>query len=268
MSWEKHYQPPDAKFWQGRADTPPNSCFFQIIQCVDLTKASLAHPQTFALLGFRCDQGIRRNLGRIGAEEGPVAIRETLAKLYIPPKKFVCLDVGDITCTDGDLEGAQQALGEAVSLLLKNQITPIVIGGGHELAWGHYQGILKKFPHEALGIVNFDAHFDMRPLLANNLGSSGTPFLQIAQEEQRTQRQLDYNCIGIQSAGNIQALFETADKYQVSTILADEIHQGQLAKCFGLIDRVISQNHIIYLSLCLDVFAAAYAPGVSAPQSL
>jgi Arginase/agmatinase/formimionoglutamate hydrolase, arginase family len=50
--------------------------------------------------------------------------------------------------------------------------------------------------------------------------------------------------------------------------LADELHQGQQQKCVDFIDRVIDQNEMIYMSLCLDVFSAAYAPGVSATQPL
>jgi formiminoglutamase len=74
--------------------------------------------------------------------------------------------------------------------------------------------------------------------------------------------------IGIQHAGNIRQLFETAKKYNTNIILADELHQGQQQKCVDFVDRVIDQTEMIYLSVCLDVFSAAYAPGVSAAQPL
>ena len=57
-------------------------------------------------------------------------------------------------------------------------------------------------------------------------------------------------------------------QFNTKIILADELHQGQLEKCVDFIDRIIDQNEMIYLSLCLDVFSAAYAPGVSAMQPL
>lgn len=56
--------------------------------------------------------------------------------------------------------------------------------------------------------------------------------------------------------------------YHAKVILADEFHQGLLEKCVDFIDRVIDQNEIVYVSICLDVFAAAFAPGVSAIQPL
>src|SRR6185437_6072062 len=142
--------------------------------------------------------GVRRNQGRIGAAEGPDAIRRTLAKLPIHKNNFQLWDAGNILCSDGDLEASQTALSEIVSMLLSKKITPIILGGGHEVAWGHYQGIAKVYPHKNLGIINFDAHFDMRSKLEDNKGSSGTPFLQIAEAHQATKRRFDYNCVGIQ----------------------------------------------------------------------
>lgn len=270
MSWKSYYLPPDKSQWQGRPDTPPDACFFQIIQTLNLLEnkiGNLTHP-AFALIGFRCDEGVRRNFGRIGAAEGPKAIRHALAKLPIQTPGISCFDVGDIFCQDHDLESAQSALGEVVAILLESGLKPIVLGGGHETAWGHYQGIAKVYTDKHLGIINFDAHFDMRPLLPDSKGSSGTPFLQIAKAHKTAKRRFDYNCVGIQHAGNTRQLFETAKKYNTQIILADELHQGQQEKSVDFIDRIIDQNEIIYLSLCLDVFDAAVAPGVSAPQSL
>ncbi len=270
MTWNTRYLPPDPHLWQGRPDTPPGSCFFQIIQMLNLlgNKSFDIIQPTFALLGFKCDEGIRRNLGRIGAIDGPKAICQALAKLPVQKSNFAFFDAGNIICDDGDLEGAQQAFGDVIALLLKQGIIPIALGGGHEIAWGHYQGIAQTFPDTHLGIINFDAHFDMRPLLPNKKGSSGTAFLQIAEAQKAAKNRFDYNCIGIQRTGNIRQLFETAKRHNTKVILADALHQGQLEKCVDFVDRVVDQNEIMYVSICLDVFAAAYAPGVSAPQPL
>lgn len=270
MTWNSHYLPPDPTLWQGRTDTPSSSSFFQLIKTFNLLegKAFEPKPLTFALIGFKCDEGIRRNLGRVGAEDGPRAIRQALAKLPVQKLNFEIYDVGNIICADGDLEGAQEALGEVIAILLQNKIIPIALGGGHEIAWGHYQGIVEAYPREKLGIINFDAHFDMRPLLKNNLGSSGTPFLQIAKAHEARKKHFDYNCIGIQPAGNTRQLFETAKNYNTKMILADELHQGQTQKCVDFIDRIADENDVLYTSLCLDVFAAPFAPGVSAPQPM
>jgi formiminoglutamase len=270
MSWNTRYLPPDPNVWQGRPDLPAASCFFQIVKTLNLlnTHPTITNQPAFALIGFRCDEGIKRNHGRVGAAEGPAAIRQALSKLPVQKQNIQIYDAGSITCADGDLEASQKALGAVVALLLEQGMQPIVMGGGHELAWGHFQGLARKFPEAKLGIINFDAHFDMRPMLPNNHGSSGTPFLQIAESQQAAGKHFDYNVVGIQHAGNIRLLFDTAKKFQTKVILADELHTGQTQKCVDFIDRIIDQNEMVYMSVCLDVFSASYAPGVSANQPL
>lgn len=270
MSWNTRYLPPDQTQWRGRADSPPDAAFFQTVKLVNLLndpEITIQQP-TFALIGFRCDEGVARNFGRVGAAEGPNAIRHALAKLPIQTNTFTCLDVGNIECSDGDVETSQEALSDIVALLLRQKIIPIIMGGGHELAWGHYQGIRKVYPKNPLGVINFDAHFDMRPLLPNQKGSSGTSFLQIAAAHQSQHCRLDYNCIGIQHAGNIRELHNTAKKYEVKVIWADELHLGHQEKCIDFVDRMVDENEIVYVSVCLDVFAASFAPGVSSTQPL
>ncbi|MHB1222316.1 MAG: arginase family protein, partial [Gammaproteobacteria bacterium] len=157
MAWTSYYLPPTSKLWQGRSDTPDRSAFFKVIELLDLNQPINHHlpsdrnqhiQNAFAFLGFSCDEGVKRNLGRPGAIEGPAAIRTALAKLPVHINNFICYDAGDITCTNGNLEEAQAALAEATAMLLRNSITPIVLGGGHELAWGHYQGIHQAFPND------------------------------------------------------------------------------------------------------------------------
>jgi len=268
MSIDTHYQAPKQSLWQGRYDSPPGSSFFQVIKMLNLTQQfpPASKQLSFALLGFSCEEGIRRNLGRTGAAEGPDALRSVLGKLPIHRHHISIYDAGNIVCQDHDLENAQAALGDAVHLLLSNGMIPIVIGGGHEMAWGHYQGIAKHHPKLNLGIVNLDTHFDMRPMLENHKGSSGTPFLQIAAAHETERRRFDYNCIGIQACGNTQQLYSIAEKHHAKILAAEDVHaHPELSKDF--INRVIHDNDGVYLSLCLDVFSAAYAPGVSAPQA-
>jgi formiminoglutamase len=271
MNWESRYVPPDPRIWQGRADIPSDSCFYQHMRLLNLLsqEPEKSADITFALLGFKCDEGIQRDLGRPGAVEGPTAIRQRLAKLPVQKQSIHCYDAGNIICVDHDLETSQQALAEVVALFLAKGIRPILIGGGHEMAFGHYQGIAKVFPCEQrLGIINFDAHFDLHPMEPAHRGSSSTAFYQIAQNHLAEKRRFDYNCIGIQHAGDIRQSFDIAKKLGAKFILADDLHQGLQEKCFDFIDRVVDENNILYLSLSMDVFSPAFAPGVSATQAL
>lgn len=271
MNWESRYLPSDPTIWQGRADLPEDSCFYQHVQPLNLftQKPKRTEQTAFALVGFKSDEGIARDLGRTGAFEGPTAVRHRLAKLPLQRTDITCYDIGNIICTDHDLEASQSALAEIIGLLLEQNIRPIVIGGGHELAWGHYQGISKAYSADKrLGIINFDAHFDLHPLEPSNRGSATTAFYQIANAHKTEKRHLDYNCMGIQHVGNIRQMFEIAKQLKTKYILAEEMHQGLQEKCFDFIDRIIDENEIIYLSLSLDVFSPAFAPGVSNIQPL
>jgi len=268
--WEKNYQAPNQALWVGRSDAVPNSCLFQMIQCHDLRNdiSASEHQLRFAVLGFACDAGVKRNQGRLGAKAGPDAIRRVLGAVPVKRTFLTIYDVGNVICDHDDLESAQGAVAAVVTRLLHNNIIPIILGGGHELAWGHYQGIAQKAPDRLLSIVNFDAHFDMRPLLANDQGSSGTSFLQIANYCLDKRLMFDYTCIGVQAMGNTAALEQTAQNFHVHSVYAEKIHEEGLNTTQEILHGVINRSDAIYVSLCLDVFASPFAPGVSAPQIL
>jgi formiminoglutamase len=258
------YQATSLEDWQGRIDGDRIERFHQAIQILDLSQMDCLQKfpkRNFALLGFCCDAGVIRNQGRPGAKEGPQALRQMLSSLPLH-HELTIYDAGNIICIDDDLEAAQQQLGDSVEQLTQARLNVIVLGGGHEVAWGHYQGIAKATTNKNLGIINFDAHFDLRPL-TNNKGSSGTPFLQIANA--RGHDTFHYCCVGIQDTANTPSLFEEAKALKVKTIHADEVHNNLMAVEKKL--NTFSESFdALYVTLCMDVFAHAIAPGVSAPQ--
>lgn len=74
----------------------------------------------------------------------------------------------------------------------------------HEVAWPHHAGLADALPEERIGIINFDARFDLRK--PENGPSSGTPFYQIAEYNIAAGKPFDYFCIGIQQQSNTKAL--------------------------------------------------------------
>ncbi len=158
------------------------------------------------------------------------------------------------------MEKAQHILAEKISILLNANIQPIVIGGGHELAYGHYLGIAQANKAKNLGIINFDAHFDLRTLLPGDKGSSGTPFLQISQHAKNNQNNFNYFCLGIQDHANTQALFQKADELDVKYYNATTVRQEK-ALVWAELKKFMSVHSHIYLTFCLDVLAESVAPG-------
>lgn len=261
------YNPPDVNnYWSCRVDANPFEYIAQIIKPLDLNQNQLVSNPGNAILGFASDAGVNKNFGRPGACDGPNAIRNSLGGIPYHGK-YLLYDAGNIEHFDEkDLENAQLELAKAVFKLLDNQQLPIILGGGHETAFGHYQGLF-NFYQKDIAIVNFDAHFDLRATSnISHPSTSGTPFRQIKQFLEKYQKSFDYCCIGIQPHANTKALFDYAQKHQVQYLLAQDIHQNP--NNFDCILKVIKQHELIYVSVCLDVFAAHFAPGVSAPQVL
>lgn len=271
VEWNKRYQPPDESLWKGRRDSEEVKCrFFEKMTCVDLIKNLNFEVQKpcYGFIGFASDEGITRNQGRKGAFKGPEAIRKALANLPLHNlENAFFIDFGNILCEDENLESAQQALAELVSMLLSLQIFPIVLGGEHSAAWGVHQGFIGINANEAIAVVNYDAHLDMRPLIKGNLGSSGTPFLQIALSCEKRGVPFDYTCLGLQKTGNTKQLLETGKNYATKMVFAEEFYLHP-KKSLEALHRVIESEKPIHLTICLDVFAAAFAPGVSSPQAL
>jgi formiminoglutamase len=219
-----------------------------------------------ALLGFCSDEGVRRNLGRTGAVNGPGAIRKELCNL---PCWFTndlkLFDAGDIHCPDGDLEHSQAALASVIETLLALGLFPIVLGGGHETAYAHFHG-LRAYHGQAPAIVNFDAHFDLRPYPQG--GTSGTMFRQIADDCAAAGEPFDYLCVGVQRYGNTVDLFKTSERLGVQHLLAKDLAEMPLQEAQMILWDFASSREHLYVTICIDVFSSAFAPGVSATQPL
>ncbi len=145
-------------------------------------QGALTASTRVAILGFPSDEGVRRNGGRVGAAQGPGAIRAALYSMTPDaraPDAFARLlertvDLGDVPVS-GNLESDQAQLGRIVAALLDAGVTPIVLGGGHETAYGHALGYLES--GREVHLLNWDAHADVRPLRGGQ-AHSGSPFRQ------------------------------------------------------------------------------------------
>ncbi|MGK3497868.1 formimidoylglutamase, partial [Citrobacter youngae] len=174
-----NWQPASPALWQGRDDRAESPNALRLFQTI--TQSPTFSPEMYreqiALLGFACDEGVKRNQGRTGAAGAPDALRKALANLASHDGHHRLVDLGNIVAQAPDLEGAQQALRTAVQRCLQAEMRTFVLGGGHETAFAHGAGVLDAFPQAKVGIVNFDAHLDLRYA---EQPTSGTPFRQLA----------------------------------------------------------------------------------------
>ncbi|MBT2531083.1 formimidoylglutamase [Arthrobacter sp. ISL-48] len=215
------------------------------------------------LLGFASDEGVRRNKGRPGAALAPAALRAALGPLAFHLDRTVS-DAGDVVVSDGALEAGQARAGLAIAAMLDAGRLTVVLGGGHETAFASYLGLAGSEAVRGghrLGVLNLDAHFDLREA---PVPSSGTPFLQMAEAEAAAGREFRYAVVGISEPNNTRALFGTARQLGVKFLL-DEDCTAERVRTF--VAEFIDGVDVLYLTIDLDVLPASEAPGVSAPAA-
>lgn len=228
----------------------------------------------FAFIGFCSEQGVERNKGRVGTALAPEFIRKQMSNLPCTFDKSVKLfDAGNILCDEISMEEGQALLAKAVDIILSLGLFPIVLGGGHETTFGHYSGHL-AFAEDAadggaaldLGIINFDAHFDLRPY--DKGSSSGSMFRQIYDISKAKGLNYGYMPLGIQKHSNTVSLFEFADSIGTKYVLARDLQNGSYSEVLDKVDTFLFNHESVYITVCTDVFSAAFAPGVSATQAI
>jgi len=294
--------------WQGRHDAEDGDKGTRLhhitkIACLsDLIEIEDSHTrEAVSILGFASDAGVARNKGRVGAKKAPNLIRQALANMAWHQHSSI-FDLGDIECEEDELESSQKQCANVIAHALE-KTKVITLGGGHEVAWASFQGLAQNIldkrdflskqssldKQEALdkqaylaknnsqevtqpkiGIINFDAHFDLRAFesdIAQVKPSSGTPFNQIQHFCQQHGWSFHYACLGVSRASNTAALFEKADDLGVWYVEDNELSHSNTTKHLAELEHFISECDIIYLTIDLDVFPAATAPGVSAPAA-
>jgi len=262
------YTLPSQKLWNGRTSAK-QLYLHEKVQLMDMESLEeSSYEKAVALLGYACDEGVRSNMGRPGAAEGPDAIRVQLAKMpnHLAPNAQL-LDLGNIHCGHGTLAFCQDHLANAVHRLLQYNYRPLILGGGHDMAYGHVSGIKKYMgPEVKLGIVNFDAHFDLRD--ATGGPHSGTPFEQYAQDCTVQGSEFHYLALGIRQDANDRSLFERASVLGTQYVESDYFHMHFLEHVQLRLVQFMEDVDVIYTTIDLDGFSSAYAPGASAASPM
>jgi formiminoglutamase len=277
--------PADMTQWTGRAEpfeTTRARYWYQLAQPYE--------DQNIGLIGFACDQGVRRNQGRVGARAAPPLIRRAFATLPVIAdlqQRFdgqlstLLGDAGDIHCDDNDgfadssLEQAQLKYANAVSTIVKQGGLPIGLGGGHAIAYGSFLGLWQALENTSeatistntaptIGIINFDAHLDIRQ---SNVATSGTPFRQIAEHLDAQGQPFHYCCIGVSRFSNTAALFDRAEQLGVQVISDEDCHYQPWDTLAERVKNFVDQVDIVYLTIDMDCLPASVVPGVSAPAA-
>ena len=146
----------------------------------------------FVLFGIPEDIGVRANYGKAGTSGAWKAFLKSLLNIqhnqFFASEKLLLL--GEIDCT-AEMEKASnlevsdpnyypkmgelvESIDEAVSKLVKQIISagkvPVIIGGGHNNAFGNIKGASEAF-QKPINVLNIDAHTDLRQLEHRHSGN-------------------------------------------------------------------------------------------------
>lgn len=243
--------------------------FFKSNKDGDPRLGELAHPQLTPndtlIVGYPDDEGIKINGGRTGAAMAPDTIRKYFYKMTPSPwstdaKSF--FDFGNLKITS-TLEQRHSSIKTISHEYLAKGHRWVGLGGGNDYAYAEGAGFLlsqEKSKYKPL-VINFDAHLDVRPTTQGL--SSGTPFYRLLNDSQL--RDFDFVELGIQSQCNSTAHYQWAKDKGAKILTLDEllVKNNFVQSALEALAPLLLSPRPTYLSIDIDSFSSAYAPGCS-----
>lgn len=229
------------------------------------------------IVGVPDDTGVKRNHGRPGAKDAPDEIRKALYKLTPFPltkwktpsaeKRISDLHIFDFgNVKIGTLlEQTHERLEAVLSELLTHNIFPIVLGGGHDIAYPIFSTISRSIKN--CGVINIDAHLDVRK--PDPQCNSGTSFRQMLDQPRNALLPMNFVEIGIQPFINAREHYDWLIERGATIFSLQETKKEGMAKILELAYEIAANSaDALYVSLDMDSVRSADAPGVSAPNPL
>jgi formiminoglutamase len=226
------------------------------------TKVTGGAAPRVVLIGFPSDEGVHRNGGRVGAAGAPDEIRRMLYRLTPDAERFEesvdliehTRDLGNLVLSD-DVERDQERLAEALDPLLLAGTFVIVLGGGHETSFGHFQAY--ALGGQKVGILNWDAHPDVREL-KDGLGHAGSPFRQAILDPSGSCRQ--FVAAGLLPHVVARSHLEFIAAHGGRFVWRRDLSPARVDEIYG------SLTGPSFVSFDLDAVEQAAAPGASSPS--
>ena len=199
---------------------------------------------------------------RPGSREAPGRIREAAANLeYYSIRSGVDLeevamhDLGDLISVPGDAQATLSRLAEVARSLYDKNKVPVFLGGEHLITLSTYTAL----PHDTC-MVYFDAHFDLREEYLGARLSHACVLRRIV--EQRGPDKIIV--VGVRGVSREELVY--AEKNSIQYITASRVRLLGLREVARRINNVLERCRHTYISVDMDVFDPAFAPGVGNPE--
>lgn len=259
--------PDDQIFHSADADGDP-----RFGDCCSAADAVPEGATVVVLLGVPQHLGVERNGGRPGAAGAPEAIRRAFYRLATSASidvfrsgRLALVDAGNLRTDGKTLEQIHDEQEDVVHTVLRQGALPVVLGGGHDTAWPTIRAMDRR--EQPWGAINVDAHADVRPLQDGTRAHSGSPFRQMLTAPASYLAAGSFVDFGLQHHAVAASHLDFIRAQGHHAVMLDDIRtHGADAVWAQAWSRATAPGRT-YLSVDMDAFASAYAPGVSAPAT-
>lgn len=220
------------------------------------------NPHGVVIFGLADDQGVKNVGGRPGAKEGPLAFRRKFFRFASLPLPFPLYDLGDLQ-PESTIEATHGNAQEVIQLIHASGHFPLIIGGGHDLAFAEAAALLHHMKTKSLNFINLDAHLDLRNTY--NGITSGSPWYLLAELGSFKKSKSKLLEFGVQRQCNTGELIEYAEKQKIEILWLQNLREKK-----SPLEKVLASRLKLgptLVSLDIDGVRWSDAPGCSAPQN-
>src|SRR5579863_2841374 len=217
-----------------------------------------------ALVGVPMDLGVSN---RAGARFGPRAVRtiERIGPYHptlrgVPKSRAQAADVGDVPFRSRySLEQSLEDIEQYYTDLRSRGVRPLSVGGDHSITYPILKALGRQAP---LGLVHIDAHCDTMGAYDGSKFHHGGPFrLAVLDGVLDPERTIQ---IGIRGASNM--FWECSHASGMTVIYMEDFMKMGLAEVAARARAVVGDGPT-YISIDVDGFDPAYAPGTGTPEA-
>lgn len=209
-----------------------------------------------------------------GAAGGPEAVRINFRynTTFSPDwdtdiQRMAARDLGDIAGHLTDVDRAHQNIEDAVAgvLCLGQPFVPVIVGGDHSISAPAIRGFARANPGKKIGVINFDAHFDVRNFDHGN--HNGTPFRQIIERAPHIDPR-NFVEVGIHGFFNSSTYYRWVTDQGGTIITGRDVEKRGMEECVAdALERAGEGADLIYVSVDIDCLAYPFTVGTSAASA-
>lgn len=196
-----------------------------------------------------------------GAASGPNAILEASQELEaieydMAPGKAGIYTMPPVNC-DGSVEAVLGRVEAAVDKALDHMAIPVLLGGEHTVSLGALRALDRFYAHkgERLGVIQFDAHADLRSQYKGDRYSHASVMRRMLEEMELPLVQFAVRDISPEEV-------EVREKYGITH------YDGYFLGRVGLPEKPLPENfpHNIYISFDVDALDSSLMPATGTPS--